>query len=82
VTAGGTKRPESIVVPLKCNSTADTKLQQNRFTVAGNASYRPRAKNLPILWRYALYYSARDDAVVDAKRRIDELLHLPGYAPR
>lgn len=34
----------------------------------------PSRPDLPILWRYALFYDTEREAVVDAKRRVDEIL--------
>jgi hypothetical protein len=33
----------------------------------------PTRPDLPILWRYAIHYKSPAEAVVDARRRIDEL---------
>lgn len=34
----------------------------------------PSRQDLPILWRYSLHYRAAANAIVDARRRVDEVL--------
>ena len=36
----------------------------------------PSRPDLPILWRFAFFYSAKAEAIADARRRVDELLAL------